>query len=168
MENPATWNRATQTVEPEIWLSQTANLLNLYLNDYCPKDVARDLLQKIAENWPNMLDEIASSTIPTSADPSPKEREFCEWMIGFNSDPKFVQEFTTRFINACNERVLKGGYPTHFSELKSEPPSTQAVRGKLSPSRTYTPGLYGEAARLLAMYNADELLKLIAILEGKE
>lgn len=42
-----------------------------------------------------------------------KEREFCEWMIGFNDNPEFVQKFTTLFIDACNERVAKGGYPLH-------------------------------------------------------
>ena len=42
-----------------------------------------------------------------------KEREFCEWMISFNDDPKFVKKFTTLFIDACNERVAKGGYPQY-------------------------------------------------------
>ena len=58
-----------------------------------------------------MEDKNNKAALTPADEPSPREREFCEWMIGFNSDPKFVQEFTTRFINACNERVMKGGYP---------------------------------------------------------
>jgi hypothetical protein len=49
---------ANPHTEPEIWLSQAANLLNLYLHGFCPKDVAKSLIEKIAINWPNMLDEI--------------------------------------------------------------------------------------------------------------
>jgi hypothetical protein len=40
------------------WLGQTAYLLNLYLNGYCPKDVARNLLEKIKANWPQMFYEV--------------------------------------------------------------------------------------------------------------
>jgi hypothetical protein len=53
-----------EVVEPEIWLSQTANILNLYLHGYQPKDVALELMAKIAANWPNMLDDITTSPAP--------------------------------------------------------------------------------------------------------
>lgn len=64
-----------------------------------------------------------------------REREFCEWMTQFNSDPEFVKEFTTRFINACNERVLKGGYPTYFGEL-AQPDGWIAVTERLPEPKT--------------------------------
>jgi hypothetical protein len=39
------------------WLGQAAYLLNLYLNGYYPKDVARNLIEKIKYNWPHMFFE---------------------------------------------------------------------------------------------------------------
>jgi hypothetical protein len=59
METIQSVGLADSHVEPEIWLSQAANLLNLYVHGYCPKDVAKGLLQKIAVNWPNMLDDVS-------------------------------------------------------------------------------------------------------------
>jgi hypothetical protein len=45
--------------------------LNLYLHGYCPKDVAEGLLQKIAVNWPNMLDDIPRERVPIPTPAAP-------------------------------------------------------------------------------------------------
>lgn len=93
-------------------------------------------------------------------EPSPKEREFCEWMIGFNSDPKFVQKFTTLFIDACNERVAKGGYPLHAKPSPAPLPGVEL------------PQLDDECMRLLAELNpkswADEGWKIRYVLACRE
>ena len=95
-------------------------------NRYGTKHMSIDLANYLARAaYPHL------SVWEEPTDQSLREREFCEWMIGFNSDPKFVQEFTTRFIAACNERVLKGGYPTHFSELAAVPESRDTEVGAL-------------------------------------
>lgn len=53
---------------------------------------------------------LSASSSGEQDEPSPREREFCEAMTELNDDPAFIRQMMDLFINACNERVAKGGY----------------------------------------------------------
>jgi len=104
-------------------------------------------------------------TEPVPAEGATKEREFCEWMMAtLGTDMRLVQKWTTLFIDACNERVAKGGYPMHVRTSAPEAAAGPDELGMALTAARY--GLVEFAALLKFGSRYDETLRVIGEIDA--